>query len=122
MTDDSGKIPGTEAAMTEAMKNSQTLEGHESMHQSQQAARAQMPQDISPSLKTDNMSSYLYEKQMSQKVTDQVTMKIRLMAGENKQELESIEPDNLGKPSLKIVHERGEVGQITPRTSRSNQF
>lgn len=110
MTDDSGKIPGTEAAMTEAMKNSQTLEGHESMHQSQQAARAQMPQDISPSLKTDNMSSYLYEKQMSQNVTDQVTMKIRLMAGENKQELEMhLKPDNLGKLSLKIVHERGEV-------------
>lgn len=110
MNDDSVKIHGTEAEMTEAMDNNQTLEGHESMHQSQQAARAQLPQDISPSLKTDNVNSYLYDRQMSQNVTNQVTMKIRLMAGENKQELEMhLKPDNLGKLSLKIVHERGEV-------------
>ena len=52
----------------------------------------------------------LAEKPMSQAVTNQVMMKVKLMAGENKQEMEmQLKPESLGKLSLKIIHERGEV-------------
>ena len=37
-------------------------------------------------------------------------MKVKLMAGENRQEMElQLKPESLGKLSLKIVHERGEI-------------
>lgn len=52
----------------------------------------------------------LSQRPLEQTVTNQVSMKIKLMSGENKQEVEmNLKPDSLGKLSLKIVHERGEV-------------
>jgi len=52
----------------------------------------------------------LSQKPLEQTVTNQVMMKVKLMAGENKQELEMhLKPESLGKLSLKIIHERGEV-------------
>lgn len=52
----------------------------------------------------------LSEKPLAQTVTNQVMMKVKLMAGENKQEMEMhLKPDSLGKLSLKIIHERGEI-------------
>jgi flagellar hook-length control protein FliK len=43
-------------------------------------------------------------------VTNQVVMKVKLMAGENRQEMEmQLKPESLGKLSLKIIHERGEI-------------
>lgn len=52
----------------------------------------------------------LSEKPLAQTVTNQVMMKVKLMAGESKQEMEMhLKPESLGKLSLKIVHERGEI-------------
>lgn len=52
----------------------------------------------------------LTQKPMPEAITNQVMMKVKLMAGENKQEMEmQLKPENLGKLSLKIIHERGEV-------------
>lgn len=52
----------------------------------------------------------LSQKPLEQTVTNQLMMKIKLMAGENKQEVEMhLKPESLGKLSLKIIHERGEV-------------
>lgn len=49
-------------------------------------------------------------KPLAHAVTNQVMMKVKLMAGENKQEMEMhLKPDSLGKLSLKIIHERGEI-------------
>jgi len=52
----------------------------------------------------------LTQRPMAQSITNQVMMKVKLMAGENKQEMEMmLKPESLGKLSLKIIHERGEV-------------
>lgn len=51
-----------------------------------------------------------FEKVVPKDVAEQVVMKVRLMAGENRQEMEmQLKPESLGKLTLKIVHERGEV-------------
>src|SRR5690606_39022462 len=63
-----------------------------------------------PDLRAEHTNYYLSDRQISQTVTSQVTMKIRLMAGEDKQELEmQLKPDSLGRLNLKIIHERGQV-------------
>lgn len=50
------------------------------------------------------------EKVLPKDVAEQVVMKVKLMAGENRQEMEMhLKPESLGKLTLKIVHERGEV-------------
>lgn len=66
----------------------------------------------------------LTEKLMSQSVTNQVMMKVKLMAGENKQEMEMhLEPDTLGKLSLKIIHEKGEIlAKITAESEQVKQI
>lgn len=52
----------------------------------------------------------LSPKAQAQSVTHQVMLKVKLMAGENKQEMEMhLKPESLGKLSLKIIHERGEI-------------
>ncbi|HHU90007.1 MAG TPA: flagellar hook-length control protein FliK [Clostridiaceae bacterium] len=52
----------------------------------------------------------LSQKPLANTVTNQVMMKVKLMAGENKQEMEiHLKPDSLGRLSLKIIHERGEI-------------
>ncbi len=52
----------------------------------------------------------LSQKTQAQSVTQQVMLKVKLMAGENKQEMEMhLKPESLGKLSLKIIHERGEI-------------
>lgn len=62
----------------------------------------------------------LPEKPLAQTVTNQVMMKIKLMAGENRQEIEmSLKPESLGKLSLRIIHERGEV--LAKITAESQQ-
>jgi len=54
--------------------------------------------------------TYLSGRQTAQDVTSQVTMKLKLMAAENRQELEmQLKPESLGKLNLKIIHERGQV-------------
>lgn len=59
---------------------------------------------------TAKTTTVLAEKPLEQTVTNQVMMKVKLMAGENKQEMEMhLKPENLGKLSLKIIHERGEI-------------
>lgn len=58
----------------------------------------------------ERMPVILSRKSLEQTVTSQVTMKIKLMAGENRQEMEiHLKPESLGKLSLKIVHERDEI-------------
>lgn len=60
------------------------------------------------------------EKLLQDSVTDQVIMKVKLMTGENKQEVEvNLKPESLGRLSLKIVHERGEV--LAKITAESEQ-
>lgn len=50
------------------------------------------------------------QRPLEQLVTNQVMMKVKLMAGENRQEMEMhLKPESLGKLSLKIIHERGEI-------------
>lgn len=52
----------------------------------------------------------LSEKPLAQTVTNQVMLKVKLMAGEHKQEMEMhLKPESLGKLTLKIIHERGEI-------------
>lgn len=60
--------------------------------------------------KADKAQLPLTGKPLAQTVTNQVMMKVKLMTGENKQEMEMhLKPESLGKLSLKIVHERGEI-------------
>ena len=72
----------------------------------------------------ERMPAVLSRKSLEQTVTSQVTMKIRLMAGENRQEMEiNLKPDSLGKLSLKIVHERGEIlARITAENEQVKQI
>jgi len=50
------------------------------------------------------------EKPLAHTVTNQVIMKLKLMAGESKQEMEMhLKPESLGRLTLKIIHERGEI-------------
>lgn len=64
----------------------------------------------SAGLKAVKTSFPLSEKPLAQTVTNQVMMKVKLMTGENKQEMEMhLKPESLGKLSLKIIHERGEI-------------
>lgn len=47
---------------------------------------------------------------MTESVRDQVITQVKLIAGENAQELEMhLKPESLGRLSLKIIHERGEI-------------
>ena len=58
----------------------------------------------------EKMQFPLSEKPLVHTVTNQVVMKIKLMAGENKQEMEMhLKPESLGRLTLKIIHERGEI-------------
>lgn len=76
--------------------------------------------DSSSTAKAEKADFHLAEKPLSQTVTSQVMMKVKLMAGENKQEMEiSLKPDNLGKMTLKIIHERGEIlAKITTESAQ----
>lgn len=59
---------------------------------------------------TEKVPVSAFEKLLPEKVTEQVVMKVKLMAGENRQEMEmQLKPESLGKLTLKIVHERGEI-------------
>lgn len=71
----------------------------------------QMPEkNLSQSASLEKAQIPLSEKPLANTVTNQVIMKVKLMAGENKQEMEMhLKPDSLGKLSLKIIHERGEI-------------
>ena len=73
--------------------------------------------DFSKALKSVHTTT---EKPMPQTITNQVMMKVKLMAGENKQEMEMhLKPESLGKLSLKIIHERGEI--LAKITAESEQ-
>ena len=71
----------------------------------------QMPnENLNQPVSLEKAQFPLSEKPLAQTVTNQVMMKVKLMAGENKQEMEMhLKPDSLGKLSLKIIHERGEI-------------
>ena len=74
--------------------------------QNQQIPRENLNQPVS----SEKTQLPLSQKPLAQTVTNQVMMKVKLMAGENKQEMEMhLKPDSLGKLSLKIIHERGEI-------------
>ncbi|NMA65518.1 MAG: flagellar hook-length control protein FliK [Clostridiaceae bacterium] len=64
------------------------------------------------------------EKPIDQAVTSQVMTKVKLMAGEAKQEMEmELEPESLGKLTLKIVHEKGEIlAKITAESEQVKQI
>lgn len=101
---------GTGPENGRAAEITQTVEGHDHMPENPQAVHAGPPQTGLQDMKAEMTTFYLPDRQVSQTVTNQVTMKIKLMAGENKQELEmQLKPDSLGKLTLKIIHERGEV-------------
>lgn len=52
----------------------------------------------------------LSEKPLAQSVTNQVTMRLKLMAGVNRQEMEvQLKPESLGKLTIRIIHQRGEI-------------
>lgn len=72
----------------------------------------------------EKMPLPMTEKFMSQSVTNQVMMKVKLMAGENKQEMEMhLEPETLGKLSLRIIHEKGEIlAKITAESEQVKQI
>ncbi len=60
--------------------------------------------------KPEETAHFLPQDPAAQNVTDQVLVKVKLMAGENKQEMEmQLKPESFGKLSLKIIHDRGEV-------------
>lgn len=98
------------AAVTEtAMDNVQALEGSEYMSQNQAVSTGQIQAERSSPL-AEKTIFYLSDKQVGQTIVNQFAMKVRLMAGENRQELEmQLKPESLGKLTLKIIHERGEV-------------
>lgn len=67
-------------------------------------------ENLNQPVNLEKMQLPLTEKPLAQTVTNQVMMKVKLMAGENKQEMEMhLKPDTLGKLSIKIIHERGEI-------------
>jgi len=61
---------------------------------------------------------------IQQPVTDQVMTRIKIMAGEGKQEMEmELKPESLGKLTLKIIHEKGEIlAKITAENERVRQI
>jgi len=59
---------------------------------------------------TEKLQLPLSEKPLANTITNQVVTKIKLLAGENKQEMEMhLKPESLGRLTLKIIHERGEI-------------
>ncbi|NLX63700.1 MAG: flagellar hook-length control protein FliK [Clostridiaceae bacterium] len=65
--------------------------------------------EIQPEV-TEKLWFPLAERPLAHTVTNQVAMKIKVMAGENKQEMEmQLKPESLGRLTLKIIHERGEI-------------
>ncbi|HOK43730.1 MAG TPA: flagellar hook-length control protein FliK [Thermoclostridium caenicola] len=109
-TDTSRKAHGAETGRTGAMESDETIKGQETIPQGQQVPDSVTSRDNPRVMKAESTGHYLSDKLVNQTVTSQVTMKIRLMAGENKQELEmQLKPDSLGKLTLKLTHERGQV-------------
>ncbi len=93
---------------TESYQGQTVLEGEESVYQNFTLSAQQNPQEATA--KVEKTPLPLSEKPLAQTVTNQVMMKVKLMAGENKQEMEMhLKPESLGKLSLKIIHERGEI-------------
>ncbi|NLW01863.1 MAG: flagellar hook-length control protein FliK [Clostridiaceae bacterium] len=102
------KTHGAAAERIGTPENAETREGYETAAHGQQAPGTGLSR--TPDLRAEHTNYYLSDRQISQTVTSQVTMKIRLMAGEDKQELEmQLKPDSLGRLNLKIIHERGQV-------------
>lgn len=76
--------------------------------------------DSTSAAKPEKADFQLSEKPLSQTVTSQVMLKVKLMAGESKQEMEvQLKPDYLGKMTLKIIHDRGEI--LAKITTESEQ-
>ncbi len=98
------------SAQTLELTQSKTaVEGDEAVSQNFSISAQQKPQEAL-AMKAAKAPLPLSEKPLTQTVTNQVMMKVKLMAGENKQEMEMhLKPENLGKLSLKIIHERGEI-------------
>ncbi len=92
----------------ESIQGKTVLEGEESVYQNFSLSAQQNPQEATA--KVEKTPLPLSEKPLAQTVTNQVMMKVKLMAGESKQEMEMhLKPESLGKLSLKIIHERGEI-------------
>lgn len=65
---------------------------------------------VKEAVRAEKTPTIMSGRPLEQTVTNQVMMKVKLMAGENKQEMEMhLKPESLGKLSLKIIHERGEI-------------
>lgn len=102
-----GKTNST--VMETAGQDTQALEGSDFVPQNQQAVSAEIQTEKNTPV-TGKTFFYLSDKQIGPTIVNQVVMKVRLMAGENRQELEMhLKPESLGKLTLKIIHERGEV-------------
>lgn len=61
---------------------------------------------------------------IEQSVTNQVMTKVKIMAGEGRQEMEmELKPETLGKLSMRIIHEKGEIlAKITAESERVKQI
>jgi len=95
---------------TGTAENAEVRDGYETAARGQQAPDTGLSRGNIPAQRTEHTDFYLPDRQISQTVTSQVTMRIRLMAAENRQELEMhLKPDTLGRLTLKIIHERGQV-------------
>ncbi|SHJ02703.1 flagellar hook-length control protein FliK [Thermoclostridium caenicola] len=107
--DASGRTNGA-GMETGTAENVQAPESSDYLPQNQQAVPAAQFQAERSNSVTEKSVFYLSDKQMGQTIINQVAMKVRLMAGENRQELEmQLKPESLGKLTLKIIHERGEI-------------
>lgn len=116
--DDAKKEPKAEKTENKPMKAHQVNEPAESktvlnnkdcLKEDFVIPTGQKPQETD-GVKVEKTLVPLSEAPLKQTVTNQVMMKVKLMAGENKQEMEMhLKPESLGKLSLRIIHERGEI-------------
>lgn len=106
----SDKPHAGDSGKAEPQENAMTFDKADFAVQNQQTVQADYAQTDLRSPVIEKTTYFLSDKQMDQTVMNQVTMKIKLMAGENRQELElHLKPESLGKLTLKIIHDRGEV-------------
>jgi flagellar hook-length control protein FliK len=107
------KVSETNGKTTQTATSQETVQRNQSVENKTAGEFAIPSEQKSPetaNVRIEKTTLPLSEKPLAQTVTNQVTMKVKLMAGENKQEMEMhLKPESLGKLSLKIIHERGEI-------------
>lgn len=113
---DSSANDSSKGSIKAGAENGRTATGTDSTEMNanpyhvQQAPETVQARDATPTQKAASFSYHLSDKQLNENVTSQVTAKIKLMAAENRQEIEmQLKPDSLGRLTLRLIHERGQV-------------